>query len=101
MLRVLGIDPGSKSWDFFGLEDNKIILDTSLPTKELIKNPQKVIDIIKSVKDIDLMVAPSGFGLPLKDVHKLTEQDIFFTLLKFNQKEKNKLIGLGEVLILI
>ncbi|MFW9826321.1 MAG: DUF1464 family protein [Candidatus Thorarchaeota archaeon] len=101
MLRVLGIDPGSKSWDFFGLEDNKIILDTSLPTKELIKNPQKVIDIIKSVKDIDLMVAPSGFGLPLKDVHKLTEQDIFFTLLKFDQKEKNKLIGLGEVLRLI
>jgi predicted butyrate kinase (DUF1464 family) len=101
LLRVLGIDPGSKSWDFFGLEDDRIILDTSVPTKELIKNPQKVINIIKSVKNIDLMVAPSGFGLPLKDVHELTEQDIFFTLLKFDQKEKNKLIGLGEVLRLI
>jgi len=99
--RVLGIDPGSKSWDFFGLEDNKIILDTSLPTKELINDPQKAITIIKTVKNIDLMVAPSGFGLPLKNVHELTEQDIFFTLLKFDQKEKNKLIGLGEVLRLI
>jgi predicted butyrate kinase (DUF1464 family) len=57
--------------------------------------------IIKSVKDIDLMVAPSGFGLPLKDVRELTEQDLFFTLLKFDQKEKNKLVGLGEVLRLI
>jgi len=95
------VDPGSKSWDFFSLEGDKIILDTSLPTKELILDPQKVITIINSVKDIDLMVAPSGFGLPLKDVHELTEQDIFFTLLKFDQKEKNKLIGLGEVLRLI
>lgn len=101
MYRVLGIDPGSKSWDFFGLEDNKIILDTSLPTKELINDPQKAITIIKTVKNIDLMVAPSGFGLPLKNVNELTEQDIFFTLLKFDQKEKNKLVGLGEVLRLI
>lgn len=100
-LTCLGIDPGSKSWDFFGLEDKKTILDTSLPTKELINDPQKVITIIDSVKNLDMMVAPSGFGLPLKDVNEITEQDIFFTLLKFNQKAKNKLIGLGEVLRLI
>ncbi|MFX1375439.1 MAG: DUF1464 family protein [Promethearchaeota archaeon] len=97
----LGIDPGSKSWDFFCLENNNTILDTSIPTKELISNPQKVIDIINSVKNINMMVAPSGFGLPLKDVHDLTEKDIFFTLLKFNQREKNQVIGLGKVLRLI
>jgi predicted butyrate kinase (DUF1464 family) len=101
VLRVLGIDPGSKSWDFFGLEDNEIILDTSLPTKDVINEPQKVITIINSVENLELLVAPSGFGLPLKNVHDLTEQDIFFTLLKFKQKEKNKLLGLGEVLRLI
>jgi predicted butyrate kinase (DUF1464 family) len=101
LYRVLGIDPGSKSWDFFGLEDDKIILDTSLPTKELINEPQKAITIIKTVEDINLMVAPSGFGLPLKKVDELTEQDIFFTLLKFDQKEKDKLVGLGDVLRLI
>ena len=98
---ALGIDPGSKSWDFFGLDNNKTILDTSLPTKDLINDPQKAIDIINSVKNINLMVAPSGFGLPLKDVNDLTEQDIFFTLLKFNQKEKNQVLGLGNVLRLI
>jgi len=100
-MKVLGIDPGSLSWDFFGLEDNKIILDTSIPTKELVHEPQKAITIIKSVENIDLMVAPSGFGLPLKDVKDLTEKDIFYTLLKFEQKEKDKLIGLGEILRLI
>ncbi len=100
-MKVLGIDPGSKSWDFFGLSDDEIILDTSIPSKELIQKPQKVINIIRSVENIDLMVAPSGFGLPLKDVHDLTEKDIFFTLLKFKQKEKDKLLGLGDILRLI
>ncbi len=101
MFRVIGIDPGSLSWDFFGLNNDEIILDTSLPSKELIKEPQKAITIIKSVEKIDLMVAPSGFGLPLKNVEDLTERDIHYTLLKFKQDEKEKLIGLGEVLRLI
>jgi len=98
LYRVIGIDPGSKSWDFFGLDDNIIILDTSIPSKELITNPQKAIDIVKSVENIDLIVAPSGFGLPLKKVSNLTEKDIFFTLLKFKQKDKEKLVGLGDIL---
>ncbi|MFW9898523.1 MAG: DUF1464 family protein [Candidatus Thorarchaeota archaeon] len=101
MYRVIGIDPGSLTWDFFGLEDNNIILDTSIPSKELMKDPQKAITVIKSVENIDLMVAPSGFGLPLKNVSDLTEKDIFFTLLKFEQKDKEKLVGLGEILRLI
>jgi predicted butyrate kinase (DUF1464 family) len=101
LFRVIGIDPGSLSWDFFGLNNDEIILDTSIPSKELIKEPQKVITIIKSVEKIDLMVAPSGFGLPLKNVEDLTEKDIHYTLLKFNQEEKEKLIGLGDVLRLI
>ena len=101
MFRVIGIDPGSLSWDFFGLNKDEVILDTSISSKELINEPQKAITIIKSVEDIDLMVAPSGFGLPLKKVADLTEQDIHYTLLKFKEEDKQKLIGLGEVLRLI
>ena len=101
MYRVLGIDPGTKSWDFFGLEGDEITLDTSIPSKELIEDPNKAIAIIKSMENIDLMVAPSGFGLPLKSVKDLTEKDIFFTMLKFEKTEKDKLIGLGNVLRLI
>jgi len=101
LYRVVGVDPGTKSWDFFALEGNNILLDTSIPTKELIQEPHKAIDIIKSVDNIDLMVAPSGFGLPLKEIKDLTEKDIFFTMLKFEQEEKNKYIGLGEILKLL
>ncbi|MHA2128181.1 MAG: DUF1464 family protein [Promethearchaeota archaeon] len=98
---VLGVDPGSKSWDFFALKGNEIILDTSIPSKELIQEPQKAINIIRSLESLDLMVAPSGFGLPLKDVKDLTEKDIFFTLLKFDREDQKKLMGLGEILKLI
>ena len=100
-LSVLGVDPGSKSWDFFGLKGNEIILDTSIPSKEIVQEPQKVINLIRSIKNLDLMVAPSGFGLPLKDVKDLTEKDIFFTLLKFEKEDQKKLLGLGEILRLI
>lgn len=101
MYRVIGIDPGSKSWDFFGLENKEIILDTSIPSSELIEEPSKALTIIQSVEKIDLIVAPSGFGLPLKKVTDINEEDIFLALLKFDKKEKNKLIGLGEILRLM
>jgi predicted butyrate kinase (DUF1464 family) len=100
-LSALGVDPGSKSWDFYALKGSEVILDTSIPSKEIIQEPQKVIDLIKSIEKIDIMVAPSGFGLPLKDVKDLTEKDIFFTLLKFKREDQKKLLGLGEILRLI
>ena len=99
--RVLGVDPGSLSWDFFGLNDNKIILDASIPTKEVFNEPEKVIDLINTIEDVDLMVAPSGFGLPLKKVEDLTEKDLSLTLLKFNEGDKTLLLGLGKVLELL
>ncbi|MCK4239361.1 MAG: DUF1464 family protein, partial [Candidatus Lokiarchaeota archaeon] len=60
MLKVIGIDPGSKSWDFFGLDNNSIFLDTSILTKNLMEDPDKFFEVIDGVKPFDLMVAPSG-----------------------------------------
>ncbi|MHA1351009.1 MAG: DUF1464 family protein, partial [Promethearchaeota archaeon] len=80
MIKVLGIDPGSLTWDFFALEGKQVILDNSISTKEVIEEPSRAISIIKSIKNLDLIVAPSGFGLPLKNVKDITEKDIFLTL---------------------
>ncbi|MHA1688332.1 MAG: DUF1464 family protein [Promethearchaeota archaeon] len=98
---VVGVDPGTFSWDFFGLEGEKIILDTSIPTKEILEDPKKALVILKAIKNIDLMVAPSGFGLPLKRVSELSEKDIFYTLLKFKINKDDTMIGLGAVLRMI
>ena len=101
MIKVLGIDPGSLTWDFFALKGKQVILDLSISTKEVIEEPSKAISIVKSIKNLDLIVAPSGFGLPLKNVKDITEKDIFLTLLKFDKKEREQLVGLGEVLRLM
>ena len=38
-MRVVGIDPGTGSFDFFGMEGEKVILDTSVPVPEVARNP--------------------------------------------------------------
>ena len=96
MLRVVGIDPGSDSWGIVGLEEEeKIILDTSIPTKRVIKKPNLIVEILKSLKNIDLIVAPSGHGLPLTPIQALTERDLF--LLTIKKETSSKITGLGEI----
>ncbi|MFB0563169.1 MAG: DUF1464 family protein [Candidatus Lokiarchaeia archaeon] len=99
MVRVCGIDPGTGSWDFVGLEDGELILDTSIPTKNIVSNPSLVIDVIKSVGNLDLIVAPSGYGLPLTKIDELDEKKSFLLTLK--REEDRKLIGLNEVIELL
>jgi predicted butyrate kinase (DUF1464 family) len=99
MVRVCGIDPGTGSWDFVGLEDGELILDTSIPTKNIVPNPSLVIDVIKSMGSLDLVVAPSGYGLPLTKIDELDEKKSFLLTLK--REDEMKLIGLNEVIELL
>ncbi|MGQ9719804.1 MAG: DUF1464 family protein [Candidatus Jordarchaeum sp.] len=99
MVRVCGIDPGTGSWDFIGLEDGEVILDTSIPTKNVVLNPSLVIDVVKSVGNLDLVVAPSGYGLPITKIDELDEKKSFLLTLK--REEERKLIGLNEVIELL
>lgn len=99
MVRVCGIDPGTGSWDFVGLEDGELILDTSIPTKNIVSNPSLVIDVIKSMGSLDLVVAPSGYGLPLTKIDELDEKKSFLLTLK--REDERKLIGLNEVIELL
>lgn len=77
MVRVVGIDPGTKSYGVIGLDNGKVILDTSFSTKNIISNPQLIIDVIESLEKIDLIVAPSGLGLPLVNIADLTDEHVF------------------------
>ncbi len=99
MVRVCGIDPGTGSWDFIGLEDGKVILDTSISTKNIVSTPSLVIDVVKSMGNLDLIVAPSGYGLPLTRIDELDEKKSFLLTLK--REEERKLIGLNEVIELL
>lgn len=97
-IRVLGVDPGSWSWDFVGYDEEEgIFFDQSVPTKNVQKNPKICIDIVNSAGPFDLMSAPSGFGLPLKKLEDMTEEDYFLSILK-KKGSKQSVVGLTQIL---
>ncbi len=99
-MRVLGIDPGSGSWDFFGYEikgtTESIFLDTAIASDLIKQDPQKLIDLISQHFPLDCVVAPSGFGLPLKKVADLTDHDLAEITLRSSSEAP--LMGLETVL---
>lgn len=62
-MRVLGIDPGSKSLDICGLCDGEICFEASVDTAEAARKPEKVLEKISEFGRIDLLAAPSGYGV--------------------------------------
>jgi len=81
MACVIGIDPGTKSFDFFGLDGEKVTLDLTIPTKDIASDPESVIDLLKASKP-ELIIGPSGYGIPLKKISAVTRRDIFLMSLR-------------------
>jgi predicted butyrate kinase (DUF1464 family) len=92
MVRVIGIDPGTKSFDFCGLDDEKIILDISISTGDIVKEPELLSNIIKDTKP-DLVVGPSGFGIPITNIKNIGERELFLMSL-IKKGDKKSILGL-------
>lgn len=75
-MRVIGVDPGTGSFDFFGMEGEKVILDTTVAVSEVARNPRVLLDTIRSVFPLDAVVGPSGYGLPLTPVRDIGEREL-------------------------
>ena len=93
-MRVIGTDPGTITWDFVCLEDGNLVLDRTIPTEKIKKDPGLVIDLIKEF-DPCLVNAPSGYGLPIKRIEDLNDEDFFQITLK---KGGGVNVGLTKVL---
>ncbi|MCZ7392288.1 MAG: DUF1464 family protein [Candidatus Methanoperedens sp.] len=89
MVRVIGIDPGTKSFDFCGLEEDTVILDTSISTMDIIKDSGLLSDIIMKT-GADVVVGPSGFGIPITDIKDIGERELFLiSLIKKEDRKSN------------
>ncbi len=75
-MRVIGIDPGTGSFDFFGMSGGEVILDTTLPVDEVARNPGVLLETIESVLPLDLIVGPSGYGLPPTPIQDISEREL-------------------------
>jgi predicted butyrate kinase (DUF1464 family) len=74
--RVIGIDPGTVSIDVCGLDDGRLFLDESLPTRETLSDPARFATSLEQWGPVDLVAGPSGYGLPLRRARELTDADL-------------------------
>jgi len=76
-MRIVGIDPGTFSFDLFGLEDNdRVLIDEAIESTDIIQAPGILLDRLEALKPLDAIVGPSGYGIPLKKIADMTERDV-------------------------
>jgi predicted butyrate kinase (DUF1464 family) len=75
MPRVIGIDAGTVSLDLCGLADGELYLDESWPTPELLAAPDRLL-LLLGKPGADLIVGPSGYGLPVRRIADASEDDL-------------------------
>jgi len=76
MPRVVGIDPGTVSFDLLGLEDGEAFLDRSVPTSEVARRPETLLGVLQAALPLDLIAGPSGYGLPLVPIEAVGEREL-------------------------
>lgn len=79
-MRVLGIDPGTDSFDLCGLDNNNLILDTTIQTRLIAKEPSLLAQTISELGPLDMILGPSGYGVPLisiQDVDRFLFRQMF------------------------
>jgi predicted butyrate kinase (DUF1464 family) len=92
MVRVIGIDPGTKSFDLCGLDDEEVILDISISTKDIVKDPELLSNIITRTR-VDFVSGPSGFGIPVTQIRDIGERELFLMSL-IKKEDKKSTLGL-------
>ena len=63
-VRAVGVDPGTLSFDVCGLDGDRVFLDRTFPTAEVGARPEVMVEAIRAAGPVDLVVGPSGYGLP-------------------------------------
>jgi predicted butyrate kinase (DUF1464 family) len=76
MPRVVGIDAGTVSLDVCGLADGRLSLDLTWPTSDAIADPDGFIAGLAAPGEPDLVVAPSGYGLPVRPARGVTDEEL-------------------------
>jgi predicted butyrate kinase (DUF1464 family) len=95
--RVIGIDPGTVSIDVCGLAGDAVFLDRAVETATALADPAAFLTMLYEVAPVDLIVGPSGYGLPLVPGLELTEDDLRLAVLT----ESGEVGGLGGLSSLI
>jgi len=91
MVRVLGIDPGTKTMDLCGLENGAVVYERSLETTEVAERPEILIDAIEEFGGVDLIAAPSGYGVEVRNLEEIPFEKLeewYYTYILLTRKEE-------------
>ncbi len=102
MVRAVGIDPGTYSMDIYGFDDKtgETIIDTSILREEITKNPELVLRELEKLKDVDIVVGPSGYGVPLRESKDITDIDIAYAtfITEKDYERRLRIVGLRKLM---
>jgi predicted butyrate kinase (DUF1464 family) len=109
MVRSIGIDPGTKSMDLFGFDDEtgEIIVDEAIPRDYITKSPEIIIERLRELRSqpggIHAIVGPSGYGVPLKRASEITDEEIALAtfITKTDAERGLKIVGLRKLMQLM
>jgi predicted butyrate kinase (DUF1464 family) len=79
--RAIGIDPGTVSFDVCGRDGDGLFLDATYPTAAVRDDPASLVEVLRAAGPVDLIVGPSGYGLPWTDVRDLGAEELDLLLL--------------------
>lgn len=75
-MRILGIDPGTVSFDLCLLEDREIRFEESIPSSVVAERPENMAEKCLSLEP-NVIIAPSGYGLPNRRLSEISEREMF------------------------
>ena len=76
---VAGVDPGTRSMDILVLDDSgpRVVYERVIPRAEVTRRPSVVIEaLVEAGVELDAVVAPSGYGVPLKPAREAGDEEI-------------------------
>jgi predicted butyrate kinase (DUF1464 family) len=92
--RVVGVDPGTLSFDLCGLDDGRLFLEASVPAEDVAAAPFRLVDRLTAAGPLDLITAPSGYGLPLTPVSGLRDEQLDLVILvRPEDRGKSEMVG--------
>lgn len=75
-MRILGIDPGTVSFDLCLLDGNKVTFEDSIPSSIVAEKPEDLAEKCLCLKP-KAIIAPSGYGLPNRHFNELSQREMF------------------------
>jgi predicted butyrate kinase (DUF1464 family) len=81
MTRAIGVDPGTVSFDVCGRDDDGVFFEATYPSSDVRDDPGVLVDALSACGPVDLIVGPSGYGLPWTDVRDVGPEELDLVLL--------------------